>query len=156
MDATRRCDSAPSQKRRTRLGLFSLLLAASLGALGSILVLPAGVERGAAQGSGPFALLDGNWSGAGAVTFSGSGARERVRCRAVYQPTDGGQSLALRLRCASDSYNFDLNANLIQFGDAITGQWREITRNVSGSLSGLASGASIQAVASSGPFSAKL
>jgi hypothetical protein len=79
-----------------------------------------------------------------------------VRCRAVYNPTDGGQSLALRLRCASDSYNFDLNANLIQIGDVITGQWQEITRGVSGSLSGRASGASIQAVASSGPFSANL
>ncbi len=40
--------------------------------------------------------------------------------------------------------------------DAITGQWLEIAHNVSGSLSGRASGASIQAVASSGPFSANL
>ncbi len=159
MDATCRSDRAPSQNRGTRWGSFSLLSAASLAALalGAILVVPAGVERGAAQGSGPFAALAGNWSGDGAVTFSGSGSRERVRCRAAYQPTDGGQSLALRLRCASDSYNFDLNGNLIQVGgDAITGQWLEITRNVSGSLSGRASGASIQAVVSSGPFSANL
>ena|SRR5271168_1449972 len=158
MDATCRSDRAPSQNRGTRRGLFSFLSAASLAALalGAILVVPAGVERGAAQGSGPFAPLAGNWSGAGAVTFSGSGSRERLRCRAAYEPAVGGQSLALRLRCASDSYNFDLNANLIQFGDAITGQWREITRGVSGSLSGRASGASIQAVASSGPFSANL
>ena len=158
MDATCRSDRASSQNRGTRRGLFSFLSAASLAALalGAILVVPTGVERGAAQGSGPFAPLAGNWSGAGAVTFSGSGSRERVRCRAVYEPTDGGQSLALRLRCASDSYNFDLNANLIQIGDVVTGQWLEITRGVSGSLSGRASGASIQAVASSGPFSANL
>ena len=159
MDATCRSNRAPSENRGTRRGLFSLLPAAWLAALalGAILVVPARVERGGAEGSGPFAPLAGNWSGAGAVTFSGSGSRERVRCRAVYEPNNGGQSLALRLRCASDSYNFDLNGNLIQAGgDAITGQWREITRNVSGSLSGRASGESIQAVASSGPFSANL
>ena len=155
MDAACRSGRARSQNRETRRGLFSFLSAASL-ALGAILVLPAGVERGGAQGSGPFAPLAGSWSGAGAVTFSGSGSRERVRCRAAYERANNGQSLALRLRCASDSYNFDLNANLIQFGDAITGQWLEITRSVSGSLSGRASGASIQAVASSGPFSANL
>jgi hypothetical protein len=139
--------------------LFSFLTVASLAALalGAVLVVPAGVEPGAAQESGsPFAPLAGNWSGAGAVTFSGSGSQERVRCRAVYEPAGGGQSLALRLRCASDSYTFDLNASLIQFGGAITGQWLEITRNVSGSLSGRASGELIQAVASSGPFSPNL
>ena len=64
--------------------------------------------------------------------------------------------MALRLRCASDSYNFDLNANLIQLGDSLTGQWMEITRNITGSLSGRLSGASIQAVASGGVFSANL
>jgi hypothetical protein len=134
---------------------LSVASAAAL-ALVTILVATAGVERGAAQGSGSFAPLAGNWSGTGAVTFSGNGSRERLRCRAGYVPADGGQSLALRLRCASDSYNFDLNANLIQVGDAITGQWLENTRNVSGSLSGRAWGASIEAVASSGPFSANL
>jgi hypothetical protein len=158
MDATCLSDRVPSQSRGTRRGSFCFLSAASLAALalGAILVVTAGIERGAAQGSGPFAPLAGNWSGTGAVSFSGNGSRERLRCRAAYVPADGGQSLALRLRCASDSYTFDLNANLIHIGDAITGQWLENTRNVSGSLSGRASGASIQAVASSGPFSANL
>ena len=158
MDATCRSDCAPSQNRgMPRRKLSSLISAASLAtlALGAILVLPAGVERGVAQGSGPFAPLAGRWSGTGSVSFS-SGSRERLRCRAVYEAPGGGQTLALRLRCASDSYNFDLNGNLTRQGDAVSGQWMEITRNITGSLTGRVSGASIQAVASAGLFSANL
>ena len=120
----------------------------------AVLSVPPGVGSSLAQGAGPFAGLAGSWSGTGAITLA-SGSRERIRCRAVYE-APGGKTLALRLRCASDSYNFDLNANLIQLGDSLTGQWMEITRNITGSLAGRLSGASIQAVASSGPFSANL
>jgi hypothetical protein len=159
MDATCRSDCAPSQHGKMPCRkLFSLIPAASLAtlALGAILVVPAGVERGVAQGSGPFAPLAGSWSGTGSVSFSSSGSRERLRCRAVYEAPGGGQTLALRLRCASDSYNFDLNGNLTRQGDAVSGQWMEITRNITGSLTGRVSGASIQAVASAGLFSANL
>jgi hypothetical protein len=158
MDATCRSDRAPSQIRGApRRKLLPCLSAASLAAvvLGAILVVPASIERSIAQGTGPFAPLAGNWSGTGSVSFSSSGSRERLRCRAVYQAPDG-QTLALRLRCASDSYNFDLNGNLTRQGDAVSGQWMEITRNITGSLTGRLSGASIQAVASAGLFSANL
>jgi hypothetical protein len=157
MAAICRSDCAPSRGRETRR-FFPSLSAASLGALalGAILVVPAGVEPGIAQGTGPFAPLAGQWSGTGSVSFSGSGSRERLRCRAAYEAPGGGQTLALRLRCASDSYNFDLNGSLTRQGDAISGQWIEFTRNITGSLSGRLSGASIQAVASAGIFSANL
>jgi hypothetical protein len=118
------------------------------------LFAPPGIEPGAAQGAGPFAGLQGNWSGGGTITLA-SGSHERLRCRAAYD-APGGQTLALRLRCASDSYNFDLVANLTHQGDAISGSWSETSRNVTGSVSGRASGGTIQAVASSAVFSANL
>jgi hypothetical protein len=130
----------------------SLKVAALAVAVG--LFAPSGIERSAAQGAGPFAGMAGNWSGGGAITLA-SGSHERIRCRAVYE-APGGRTLALRLRCASDSYNFDLNANLTHNGDAISGSWSEVTRNVSGSVSGRSSGGTIQAVASSAVFSANL
>jgi hypothetical protein len=157
IDATCRFDRTLSEASGAgRRGPF--LSAASLAALvlGAILTVPVGVELGAAQGSGPFAPLAGQWSGTGSVSFSSSGAHERLRCRAVYQAPDGGQSLALRLRCASDSYNFDLNGNMTRQGDAVSGQWIEFTRNITGSITGRLSGSSIQAVASAGLFSANL
>jgi hypothetical protein len=159
MDSTCHSDRVSAQNRTaSRRTLFPFLRAAALAALalGAILVVPAGVEPGAAQGAGPFAPLAGQWSGTGTVSFSSSGSRERLRCRAVYQAPDAGKTLALRLRCASDSYNFDLNGNLTRQGDTVSGQWMEITRNITGSLTGRASGASIQAVASAGLFSANL
>ncbi len=158
MDATCRSDCAPSHDWGAPRKSLPFLSAASLAvlALGAILVVPVGLEQGAAQGSGPFAPLAGQWSGTGSVSFSGSGSRERLRCRAVYQAPDGGKALALRLRCASDSYNFDLNGNLTHQGDVVSGQWIEFTRNITGSLTGRLSGASIQAVASAGIFSANL
>jgi hypothetical protein len=153
------CNRAPSRNGDMRwrefLGLVpagSLKVAAV--AVAVSLFAPSGIENSAAQGAGPFAPLAGSWSGGGAITLS-SGSRERIRCRAVYE-APGGKTLALRLRCASDSYNFDLNANLTHQGDAITGSWSEITRNITGSISGRASGASIQAVVSSAVFSANL
>jgi hypothetical protein len=130
----------------------SLKVAALAVAVG--LFAPPGIERSAAQGAGPFAGLAGSWSGGGAITLA-SGSHERIRCRAVYE-APGGRTLALRLRCASDSYNFDLNANLTHNGDTISGSWSEVTRNVTGSVSGRASGATIQAVATSAVFSANL
>jgi hypothetical protein len=130
----------------------SLKVAALAVAVG--LLAPPGIHSSAAQGAGPFAGMAGNWSGGGAITLA-SGSHERIRCRAVYE-APGGRTLALRLRCASDSYNFDLNANLTHNGDAISGSWSEVTRNVSGSVSGRASGGTIQAVASSAVFSANL
>jgi VCBS repeat-containing protein len=154
MDSTSRSVHTPPRHRGAFVPFLSAASLAAL-ALGAILVVQAGIERGAAQGTGPFAPLAGNWSGTGSVTFSSSGSHERLRCRAVYQAPDG-QTLALRLRCASDSYNFDLNGNLTRQGDAVSGQWIEFTRNITGSLTGRLSGASIQAVASAGIFSANL
>ncbi len=129
------------------------LRAAALAVAVGLLAAP-GVETSLAQGAGPFAGLAGSWSGTGAITLA-SGSHERIRCRAVYE-APGGRTLALRLRCASDSYNFDLNANLTHNGNSISGSWSEVTRNVTGSVSGRASGATIQAVATSVVFSANL
>jgi hypothetical protein len=132
------------------VSLKAVALAVAVG-----LFAPPGVETSIAQGAGPFAGMAGSWSGGGAITLA-SGSHERIRCRAVYEAPGGGRTLALRLRCASDSYNFDLNANLTHNGDAISGSWSEISRNVSGSVSGRASGGTIQAVATSAVFSANL
>jgi hypothetical protein len=146
-----------SDRTMRRREFVRLVPAVSLKAVvlaAAVLSVPPGVGSSLAQGAGPFAGLAGSWAGTGAITLS-SGSRERIRCRAVYE-APGGKTLALRLRCASDSYNFDLIANLTHQGDAISGSWSETSRNVSGSVSGRAAGGTIQAVASSAVFSANL
>ncbi len=108
-----------------------------------------------AQGAGPFASLSGSWSGGGTISLA-SGANERIRCRAVYAVGSGGRALQLSIRCASDSYNFDLAGSVVYQGGAISGTWSESSRGVNGTVSGRASGSQIQAYAQGAGFSAGL
>lgn len=103
----------------------------------------------------PFAGLAGSWTGSGSISLS-DGSKERLRCRATYQVSGGDARLQQSLRCASDSYRFDLNSDIASVGSAISGTWSEASRGISGSLSGRASSGSISAVVDAPGFSANL
>jgi hypothetical protein len=105
--------------------------------------------------SGPFAGLSGSWAGAGTIGMS-NGASERIRCRASYAVGGGGRSLQQNLRCASDSYTFQLASDVQYSGGAISGRWSEATRGVGGELSGTARGSEIRARADGPGFAANL
>ena len=111
-----------------------------------LLVVGAGT-RDARSEPGPFSALNGSWSGAGTIKKA-NGVSERIRCRSAFEPA-GAANLSLRLRCASDSYNFDLTAGVAYQGGAISGSWQEATRNVGGGISGhsASEGRQVQAVA---------
>ena len=112
--------------------------------------------KGDAQAiSGPFAALAGNWSGGGTVTMS-NGEQERMRCRASYAVGQGGENVQLTIRCASDSFNFDLASEVASRGGRLSGEWSEATRNATGTITGQANGSQIEAQASSAGFSANL
>ena len=85
-----------------------------------------------------------------------NGDQERLRCRASYDVDDSGSAMRLNLRCASDSYNFDLSGEVEYRGGAISGQWTEASRNASGSIEGRAAGDHIEAAATGPGFSANL
>jgi len=103
----------------------------------------------------PFAGLAGVWNGSGRIEMQ-NGNHERIRCRARYSVSEGGEMLVQDLRCASDSYKFDVNSTSQSDGGSLSGAWSELTRNVTGTLSGRASGGSIQARVTSLGFSAGL
>ena len=104
---------------------------------------------------GPFAALAGAWTGSGTVTMA-NGATENLRCRANYDASNGGAGLKISLRCASESYNFDLGGNVTYQDGRITGSWSESSRNVSGSISGRATANQVDAAACSEGLSANL
>src|SRR5687767_15765705 len=93
--------------------------------------------------SGPFADFEGSWSGTGTISMS-NGTNERIRCRASYQITEAGRLLSQDLRCASDSYKFELQSTVSHQGGTISGTWNETTRNVVGNISGRVSGGTIR------------
>ena len=105
--------------------------------------------------SRPFAGFDGAWSGNGTVSLS-DGSSERLRCRAAYQVDETGLVLKQTLRCASDSYKFDLSSDVTSHGDHITGNWSETNRNISGSLLGTAGNGKIDVKVESAGFTATL
>ena len=89
--------------------------------------------------SGPFADLDGNWSGTGTLRPA-SGAAERIRCQANYRPI-GQHEIKLQLRCDSDSYHFDLSGDFsVDERGHLSGGWSERTRGVFGTIIGEAEG----------------
>jgi hypothetical protein len=112
------------------------------------------VSAGHAQ-SRPFAGLDGAWSGNGTISLS-DGSSERIRCRAAYKVDGTGLSLKQTLRCASDSYKFDLSSDVTSQGDRISGNWTEASRNIVGNLQGTAGGGKVDVVVEAPGFTASL
>jgi hypothetical protein len=121
---------------------------------GAGLLALAALPQVAHAATGPFAVLSGSWSGGGTVTMS-NGAKERLRCRAQYNVGGAGDNVDLTLRCASDSYTFELQSNASYSNGAVTGTWNEKTRGVGGSIEGSGNGSSIK-VRVSGIISASL
>ena len=107
-----------------------------------------------AEESGPFVMLAGSWTGSGTVSIS-NGTNERIRCNANYDVVNP-KNVQLSLRCASDSYNFNLLSAINYEGGAISGSWTEATRNTAGHLTGHVNGSQIQVAAKGGSFSADL
>lgn len=120
-------------------------------------VLSLVASQGFAQhaADGPFFGLSGYWSGGGTIALT-NGATERIRCKATYAVNATGRALNQSLRCASDSYQLTINSNVVFEGGAISGSWSKSAHNVSGSISGRASGSEIQARVGGGGFTASL
>jgi hypothetical protein len=68
----------------------------------------------------------------------------------------GGSNLQQSLRCASDSYRFELGSNVNYAAGRISGTWTEASRNARGNLSGTVKGGEILARADGPGFAANL
>ncbi|QND73714.1 hypothetical protein [Tardiphaga robiniae] len=120
--------------------------------VGAILMLSA--TAGHAQSASPFAGFDGSWSGSGTVSLS-DGSSEQIRCRATYNVV-GGTALKQSLRCASDSYKFELSSDVKSQGNQVSGTWGEASRNIFGNLQGSAGGGQIDVFVEAAGFAANL
>ncbi len=123
--------SAKSIARAIQASAFAVMLAAVVSS-----------DHAQAAGS-PFSNLSGAWSGPGTITLA-SGTKESIRCRATYNVDSSGANLQLMLRCASDSFKFELQSNVAHNDGEVSGTWAELTRRVGGTISGNATGNRIQ------------
>lgn len=101
----------------------------------------------------PFANYAGNWSGNGTITIA-EGGTERIRCRGTYTVDGSGNNLRQVLRCASDSYKFELTSDVAARGNALTGSWSEASRGVNGSVEGSISNGQISALVQTNGYAA--
>jgi hypothetical protein len=120
------------------------------------LLAPNGPTQSArAADASPFPPLAGSWLGAGTVAVP-DGQRERIRCRAIYSVAPDGLKLHQELRCASDSYSFDVSSTLLYKDGQVVGTWTERTRKASGNVSGSVTGNEIRATVQGAGLSASL
>jgi hypothetical protein len=148
--------AAAAGKRRGNKAAASNVVTASRRLLVAAAVLfGAGLFAPPAQAqSGPFAGLEGRWSGGGTVTLD-NGSTERIRCRAAYGVS--GPELGLTLTCASDSYKFNLEGRAVaEPGGEISGTWSESSRNVTGNLQGRGRNGNFELVASGPGFNSSI
>jgi len=110
----------------------------SAGRLVAIATIGFWAASAAAAPVGPFAGFGGVWSGRGLVHLS-NGTKERLRCRATYKVGADGRAMHQSLRCASDTYKFELTSDIESQGDQISGRWSERTHSLAGKLTGKAS-----------------
>ncbi len=103
-----------------------------------------GMPVSAARAEGAFDGYAGGWSGTGSIQIADAGA-ERIRCKGTYSTDGGGNNLRQSLRCASDSYRFDLSTDIRASGGAVTGYWTESSRGINGTVNGQTSGGNITA-----------
>ena len=122
--------------------------------LGALAALAFGTATTSAY-AGPFSGLAGSWAGSGHISLS-NGTKERIRCRAHYSVGNGGNMLQQSLRCASDSYNFELRSDVESHGGHVTGNWNESTRQIGGTLSGHARQGHIEVSVQNPNFNARL
>jgi hypothetical protein len=138
-------NSNPSDSDKSSPNLVKAGLKA--GAIATVLSLGLFTHGAAQAAENPFAHLAGSWSGQGKITVQ-NGSSERIRCRGNYRDGGGGTTLTISLRCASDSYKFELASDVTYDHGTISGSWNETSRQVYGQISGRATANNITAQAS--------
>jgi hypothetical protein len=104
-----------------------------------------------AQNTNPFLKYGGRWAGGGYIHLSNE-TKERIRCQATFTPSE--MSLNIALRCAGDSYNFDVQSDLNYDGGSVSGGWNESRLGINGNVRGGIYGGNIRAVIESMAFNA--
>ncbi len=124
-------------------------------AMGGMVGVAAVVASVGLAQAGPFSSFEGNWSGTGTVSVD-NGTKERLRCRAHYSVGGGGTTLQQNLTCASDSYKFNVVADVTAQGNSISGSWSETSRGANGAIVGSIGATQISAQVNGPGFSARI
>ena len=88
-----------------------------------------------AQDAAPFAKLAGRWLGDGRFGTK-DGKTEAVKCRVTYVVSDQGQQARQTIRCATEGTSIEVQSFVTYVAGVLKGTWKELSRDMSGELSG--------------------
>lgn len=100
-----------------------------------IAALLAPIGTATAVDGSPFAAFPGRWVGEGMLGLKES-PPEKVKCRATYFLIEGKDEMKQNIRCATSGGGVEIQSAIENISGALTGTWRETTRNIGGELSG--------------------
>jgi hypothetical protein len=117
------------------MSFVSWFQAPPMKALGLAAAIVLSAPMSAALAASPFERFLGVWTGGGQIVGT-NGHRESMRCRAEYAEAKDGAALSQTIVCASESFKFDIQSYAEASGDSVQGYWREVSRDVSGNMTG--------------------
>jgi hypothetical protein len=88
-----------------------------------------------AQEASPFEKLVGRWVGEGRLGIR-DGKTEAVKCRVTYILADEARQVRQTIRCATESGTVEVQSTVTHASGALSGNWKELSRDWSGQLSG--------------------
>lgn len=94
-----------------------------------------GQAPASAEEPSPFAKVSGRWLGEGRLGIR-DGNTEPVKCRVTYVLAEQGQQVRQTVRCATESGSVEVQSTVSHESGALTGTWKELSRDWSGELSG--------------------
>lgn len=143
--------------RRT-LGAMAGPRAAAAAAVAAVMLT--GAPARPADAPGPFEAFAGRWVGEGRLGFRASDNSqintEQVKCRVTYQPSDNGNGLHQSIRCAAQGGNIEVQTDVRHAAGALSGTWKELTRDWSGAVTGTATDKALRVRISSDNLSANM
>ncbi len=92
-------------------------------------------QPAAAVDVSPFEPLVGRWVGEGRLGVRDN-PTETVKCRVTYQHAKDDDQLRQTIRCASGGGSIEVQSAVTHVSGILTGTWKELTRDMSGVLSG--------------------
>jgi hypothetical protein len=107
----------------------------------AVLLLVAGAQsflfepQAWSQDAAPFLKLAGRWLGDGRFGTK-DGKTENVKCRVTYVVSEQGQQMRQTIRCATEGTSIEVQSHVVHASGAITGTWKELSRDMSGELAG--------------------
>lgn len=108
-------------------GLRAALMGLALAAAGSV--------GARADDAHPFEQYVGFWQGSGRIE-SVKGETQAMSCSATCEESEGGKALSQSIECQGPRFKFQIENYIVAKGSEIVGNWRELTQQVIGNVTG--------------------